>query len=104
MDILPIELRYSLRACLISDDNRFIASLQSMMNINQPSPIKNNIGGSGGGNVTTMIHSRTSEVDCISMSSFVIMLCTCAMLAFPMETETRRISRLFDILHSKIDK
>lgn len=48
---------------------------------------------------TRMMTRRTS--DRISMSSFVIMLCICAMYAFPMEPEVRRLNKLFEMFNIK---
>jgi hypothetical protein len=49
---------------------------------------------------TRRMMTRTTS-DRISMSSFVIMLCICAMYAFPMEPEIKRLNKLFEMLNIK---
>ena len=143
-DILSVELKYSLRACLVAghydhdqDDNTndnntnkdnvllsLVDKLQAM-NIIQPIHKTNNISSirknrgrsnsrSGGDNddkdddedeEDTMMMMMTTTTrttsDRISMSSFVIMLCICAMYAFPMEPEIKRLNKLFEMLNIK---
>ena len=55
---------------------------------------------SGGDDEDTRVMTHTTS-DRISMSSFVIMLCICAMYAFPMEPEVRRLNKLFEMLNIK---
>ena len=124
-DILSNELSYSLRACLVArhydhhdpdDTNVNVLSLVDKlhsMNIIQPnhkidkknSGRSNNSGDdhngrSGGDDEDTRVMTHTTS-DRISMSSFVIMLCICAMYAFPMEPEVRRLNKLFEMLNIK---
>lgn len=54
----------------------------------------------GGDDEDTRMMTRTTS-DRISMSSFVIMLCICAMYAFPMEPEIKRLNKLFEMLNIK---
>ena len=153
-DILSVELKYSLRACLVAghydhdqDDNStdnntnkdnvllsLVDKLQAMniiqpihksnnnsSNTNNNSSIRKNRGRSnsrsGGDNddkddkdddedeEDTMMMMMTTTTrttsDRISMSSFVIMLCICAMYAFPMEPEIKRLNKLFEMLNIK---
>ena len=119
-DILSNELSYSLRACLVArhydhhdpdDTNVNVLSLVDKlhsMNIILPNhkiERSNSSGGdhnsrSGGDDEDTRVMTHTTS-DRISMSSFVIMLCICAMYAFPMEPEVRRLNKLFEMLNIK---
>jgi len=118
---LSVELCYSLRACLVAstygDDNHYndhdggdskvglvnkSHSMNDLLLIHKKTNDRNNSKNrqSKGSSKDAIATSHTTS-DRISMSSFVIMLCTCAMYAFPMEPEIKRINKLFDLLNIK---